>query len=109
MPQDHQRRRKAAGPPRPTYLHPEDTDKVMAIVLALMSEVASLRQRIDTHERLALAGSVPTPSAVDAYRADSEAETARESWRESYIKRLLRVQFEEIEAGVAALSAVLDE
>jgi hypothetical protein len=91
------RRRKAAGPPRPTYLRPEDTDRVMSIVLALMSEVASLRQRVDTHERLALAGTAATPEAVDSYRPDEPTDAAREAWREAYVKRLLRVVLEEIE------------
>jgi hypothetical protein len=91
------RRRKAAGPPRPAYLRPEDTDRVMSIVLALMSEVAALRQRVDTHERLARDGILATPDAVDAYRPDDETSAAREAWREAYIKRLLRVVLEEIE------------
>jgi CO/xanthine dehydrogenase FAD-binding subunit len=92
------RPRKAVGPTRPTYLRPEDTDKVMSIVLALMSEVASLRERIDTHERLALQGVAPTPAALDGFEADAETDAAREAWHEAYIKRLLRVVLEETES-----------
>jgi len=97
MPQNSNRRRKAAGPARPTYLQSEDSDKVMSIVLALMSEVSSLRDRIDTHERLAQAGLLPTPDAVDDFRATPDVLAARESQREAYIKRLLRVVLEDIE------------
>jgi hypothetical protein len=93
------RPRKAAGPARPTYLRAEDTDKVMSIVLALMSEVSTLRDRLDTHERLAQAGILPAPEAVEAYQPDPPVDAARDAWREAYVKRLLRVALEELETG----------
>jgi hypothetical protein len=91
------RSRKAIGPDRPRYLDGADTDKLMAIILALASEVASLRERLDTHERL---GMIPTPELVEAYHADPEAEAAREAWRDGYIRRLFRVITEDVE-GIA--------
>ncbi len=97
MPQTSNRRRKATGPDRPIYLKPGDTDKVMAIVLALMSEVSSLRDRVDTHERLAQSGIAATPEAVDGFRASPEVLEDREERREAYLKRLLRVVLEDIE------------
>jgi hypothetical protein len=97
MGQTSNRRRKAVGPDRPTYLKSEDTDKVMAIVLALMSEVSSLRDRVDTHERLAQSGVWPTPDAVDGFRAEPDVLEAREVQREAYLKRLLRVVLEDLE------------
>jgi hypothetical protein len=97
MAQTSHRRRKAVGPARPTYLKAEDTDKVMAIVLALMSEVASLRDRVDTHERLAQLGVLPTPGAVDDFRPDPDLLNDRETRREAYVRRLLRVVLEDME------------
>jgi hypothetical protein len=91
------RSRKAIGPDRPRYLDGADTDKLMAIILALASEVASLRERLDTHERI---GAIPTPELVEAYQADPEAEAAREAWRDGYIRRLFRVITEDVE-GIA--------
>jgi hypothetical protein len=87
MPQTSNRRRKAVGPDRPSYLKPEDTDKVMSIVL----------DRVDTHERLAQSGVWPTPNAVDDFRAEPDVLDAREARREAYLKRLLRVVLEDIE------------
>jgi hypothetical protein len=98
------RARKAVGPDRPTYLHPEDIDKVMAIVLALMSETASIRARLDTHERLAAAGLPATPEAVEAFRPEPAVEAEREIWRQAYIKRLLRVMLEELDVAPAEAS-----
>jgi hypothetical protein len=96
------RARKAIGPERPVYFKPGDVDRVMAIVLALASEVASIRDRIDSHERLADAGAPPRSSNVEAYVPDAAAEAAREAWRDAYIRRLFRVITEDLEALRAA-------
>lgn len=92
------RPRKAAGPDRPRYFDNTDVDRVMAILLALVSEVASIRDRLDTHERLANSGKLPSGSQVETYAADGTAEAERETWRDAYIKRLFRVITEDIEA-----------
>ncbi len=91
------RARKATGPGRPQYLTGADTDKLVAIVLALMSEVSSLRERLDAHERLADAGSLPSSAAVESYRPDKAVETVRATWRKAFIRRLFRVVVEEIQ------------
>jgi hypothetical protein len=92
------RPRKAAGPERQTYFGPADTDRVMAILLALVSEVASIRERVDSHERLAAAGATPAPQRVEAYEPDAQTEAEREAWRDAYIRRLFRVVMEDVEA-----------
>jgi alkylhydroperoxidase family enzyme len=92
------RLRKATGPERPSYLGPADVDRVMAVLLALTSEVASLRERLDTHEQLAAAGTVADPAHVEAYEADAAVEAAREAWRDAYLRRLFRVITEDVEA-----------
>ena len=88
------RPRKAAGPDRPSYLDGSDSDRLMAIMLALVSEVAAIRERLDTHERL---GRVATPELVEAYQVDAATEAAREVWRDGYIRRLFRVITEDID------------
>jgi hypothetical protein len=92
------RPRKAAGPERPSYFNTTDVDRVMAILLALVSEVAAIRERLDSHERLAGAGLLPGGPEVEAYLPDDTAEAAREAWRDAYIKRLFRVITEDVEA-----------
>jgi hypothetical protein len=92
------RARKAIGPERPAYFKTGDVDRVMAILLALVTEVASIRDRIDSHERLADAGVLPRSSAVEAYAPDADAAAAREAWRDAYIRRLFRVITEDVEA-----------
>jgi hypothetical protein len=92
------RPRKAVGPERPVYFDSSDIDRVMAILLALVSEVAAMRERMDTHERLGERGELPTGVAVEAYFPDDAAEESREAWRDAFIKRLFRVITEDVEA-----------
>ncbi len=92
------RARKAVGPDRPSYLDAADVDRVMAVLLALISEVAAIRERLDAHERICSTGAAPAVEAVEAYLPDAETEAAREVWRDGYIRRLFRVLTEDIEA-----------
>jgi hypothetical protein len=87
------RPRKAVGPDRPSYFNTNDIDRVMAILLALVSEVASIRDRLDTHERIA-----NTMDLVESYYPDDAAAAEREAWRNAYIRRLFRVITEDVEA-----------
>ena len=95
------RPRKATGPDRPSYFDHADVDRVMAILLALISEVASIRERLDTHERIA-AG---VADLVETYRPDDLANTEREAWRAAYIRRLFRVITEDAETLRASKSS----
>jgi hypothetical protein len=92
------RPRKAQGPDRPVYFNQSDVDRVMSVVLALASEVAALRERLDTHERVADAGAAPAHARVEAYLPDQAALADRDAWREAYIRRLFRVFSEDVEA-----------
>ncbi len=85
------------GPERPSYLQGADVDRLTAVVLALASEVAALRERVDAHERVAADGPV-TAERIEAYRPDADAEAEREVWREAYVRRLFRVLTEDVEA-----------
>jgi hypothetical protein len=95
---DKTRPRKAVGPDRPKYLEAADIDKVMAVLLALTSELAALRERVDSHERLAAEGKVATVDQVEAFMPDRATETQREAWRDAYLRRLFRVITEDVEA-----------
>jgi hypothetical protein len=93
-----ERPRKANGPDRQSYFDASDVDRVMSVLLALVSEVAAIRERLDTHERLGGAGVMASLEAVEAYKADDIAEDQREAWRDAYIHRLFRVITEDVEA-----------
>jgi hypothetical protein len=75
------------------------------MILALATEVSALRERLDTHERLAEAGRPPVPAAVESYAAGETVEAARAAARRSLIERITRVLLEpdspRIRAGAA--------
>jgi hypothetical protein len=88
------RRRYANGPPRPQYLSSSDADRAVMMVLALAAEVSALRERLDTHERLAEAGMAATPAQIEAYQAPEAVEAARAQSRRALIDRVTRVLIE---------------
>jgi len=85
------RRRFANGPRRPQYLTAADVDKSVMMILALAAEVSALRERLDTHERLADCGSLPKTASVENYVPSDEVESTRASLRHSLIDRVTRL------------------
>jgi hypothetical protein len=94
------RRRWARGVDRPQYMQPGDLDRVMVMMVALMSEVSSLRDRLDTHEAVAELGQPITSAAIEAYELTPERQAAREVNRQAMLKRVLRAITEEREAAL---------
>ena len=73
------RRRVAKGPRRPQYLVNVELDKFMMMFNSALMEISVLRERIDTHERLAEMHKLATPSEVNAYQVSLAVQTAREA------------------------------
>ena len=84
-----QLQQKAKGD-RPRYFDDPAIDTVLSITLALAGEVAVLRDRIDTGERLSAMGVQPTRDAVEAYAPDAEVSAERDQWRERFLDVVLR-------------------
>ncbi len=61
------------------------------MIVALTGEVAVLRERLDTYERLAAEGKLPDPSAIEAFEPDETLEYEREHDRQSLLSRVFRV------------------
>ncbi|KKW91291.1 MULTISPECIES: hypothetical protein [Sphingobium] len=88
--------KKARGQ-RPSYFEDPAVDKLMAITLALTGEVAVLRDRIDTIERLSAEGKSISPEAVDAYEPDEKVREIRNALRDTYLDVVLRIVHQERE------------
>jgi hypothetical protein len=89
--------KKAKGK-RPVYFDDPQTDKLLAIVMALAGEVSVLHERLDTVERLAQAKGLFSIEEIEAYQPDEKVAQLREQWRSDYIARVLRVVQEEVDA-----------
>lgn len=82
---------------RPRFHEHDATDRLIAIVLALTSEVSVLRDRLDTVERLGTAAGWLGPGEVDAFVPDQPLREAREAAREAYLGRVLHILKAEVE------------
>lgn len=61
------------------------------MIVALVGEVSVVKERLDTHERLAARGKVATPEEIENYALDEEAEDERETWRAAMLERVFRI------------------
>jgi hypothetical protein len=65
-------------------------DTLMGMVMALTSEVSILRDRLDTHERLAQTNTPPTSVTVDDFVPDEAAQRERGARRTHMIQKVCR-------------------
>jgi hypothetical protein len=71
--------------------------KVLSIVVALAGEVAVLRDRLDTVERLLDSGQPVTREAIERYFPDESVRKSRDEWRQAYLTMVFRALHEERE------------
>ncbi len=67
------------------------------MLLALVAEVSVIRERMDTHERLAEDNRRATPQHVEDFDPTDSIRQERADWRENYVGRILRVHTDELE------------
>lgn len=83
--------------PTPVYFQQENIDRLMRMVMTLATEVAVLRERLDTHEQVAGAKKLFTTTDVESYEPDGDTAAAREAWRNRFIDRLTKLMAEEMQ------------
>ncbi len=90
---DHNRkpRQRVAKGRRPFFLDSPDSDKLLSMIVALLGEVSVVKERLDTHERIAAQGKVATPEEIEEYQPDEEVEDEREAWRSAMLERVFRI------------------
>lgn len=78
-----------------------DLDRIHAVLVAMAGEIAVLRARLDTHERLAGAAGVFDRATVDAYRATPEVAAERHADRQDLVQRIFHAVVDELDALLA--------
>jgi hypothetical protein len=73
---------------RPTFVDPA-VDDLVAMVMAVAQELAVLRERCDTYERLLLDKNILSEAEIEGYAPSVFVETSREQWRRDYLDRIL--------------------
>jgi len=76
---------------RPRFFDDPAIDQMMTFMLELTTEVAVLRERMDTVERLLEERGSVTRAAIEAYQPSAAVEAERNAWREAYLKRIYRL------------------
>jgi len=88
---------KARGK-RPWFMDSQDGERVLNIVMTLAQEVAVVRQRLDTVERLLETKGVVTRADIEAFEPSKAEADERGAWTQEFIARLLRIVQQENEA-----------
>ena len=89
--------RKSRGK-RPYFLESRQTEQVLSIVMAVAQELAVLRERQDTLERILAERGLPGAAEIEAFVPDAAAREARGRWTEEYLARILRILHQDAES-----------
>lgn len=76
---------------RPQFFDDPSIDQMMTFFFELMTEVAVLRERTDTIERLLDDHGVVSRADIETYRATADVEAERTAWRNAYFQRVMRM------------------
>jgi polyhydroxyalkanoate synthesis regulator phasin len=88
---------KAKGA-RPYFLEDKAVERVLNITMAVAGEVAVMRERMDTIERLLAAKGILSNAEIEAFVPTDEQAEERQKWHAEYISRILRIVQQEVEA-----------
>lgn len=83
---------------RPYFFESREAERVMAITMAVAQELAVMRERLDTVERLLEAKGVVSKADIENYAPTKTEADERGAWTQEYLARILRIVQQEIEA-----------
>jgi hypothetical protein len=92
---------------RPYFLNPE-SERILAITMAVAQELAVARQRVDTLERLLAAKGLVTRDEVEGFAPSAEDYAERSLWTQEFIDRILRIVQQEGQAAEATAKGELE-
>ena len=81
---------------RPRFFDDPVNDQLLAMIMALTGEVSVLRERLDTHERLAAEKGIFSAEEVNAFAPDTAAEEERAQARVALLNGVVSVLNEEL-------------
>jgi hypothetical protein len=82
--------RRAKGA-QPHFFDDPNIDRLVTMIMVMAEEISVLRERLDTHERLAAKGKKATPANIETYAPDLKVEDAREELRAAMLARVFRL------------------
>jgi len=100
--------RRALGK-RPNFLDDPAVERVLSITMAVATELAVARERIDTLERLLVQKGVLGAEDIEHFQPDTTAQEARNAWGREYIARVLRILEQDVQAMDSGAGAPMDQ
>jgi hypothetical protein len=88
---------KAKGE-RPWFLENSDTERLLNITLAMIQEVAVMRERMDTIERLLERDGAVSKASIEAFAPTKDEAAERGLWTQEYLARIFRIIQQDREA-----------
>jgi len=88
---------KAKGE-RPWFLESPDVERLLNVTLALAQEVAVIRERMDTVERLLERDGNVSRETIDAFSPTKQEASERGLWTQEYLARIFRILQQDREA-----------
>lgn len=83
---------------RPFFLKDPDVERVLAVTMAIAQEVAVMRERLDTVERLLEDKGTLTRDDIEHFAPPKPTAEERGAWMQEYLARILRIYQQDIEA-----------
>lgn len=93
---------------RPYFLAERDTERLMTIVMALAQEVAVMRERMDTIERLLEKNDTLSRADIERFKPSKLEAQERGAWTQEFLARILRTLQQEQEALAATDASAED-
>ena len=91
--------KRVAKADRPPFYPDEPAaEKILAMVTALATEVAVLRERQDTFERIAEDKGYVLASEIENFQPSAEDAAQRRQWRNAYLDRVFHVLLDDVDA-----------
>lgn len=82
---------------RPFFLKDPDVERVLAVTMALAQELAVMRERMDTIERVLDAKGTISRADIESYTPTKPIAEERGAWTQEYLARIFRIYQQEIE------------
>ena len=91
---------KRAKGANPHFFDDPNIDRLLTMFMNMAAEISVLRDRLDTHERVAAAKGAYTPADIEAYEPPDDVRAARDAWRNKFLDRLLKTMEQDYDKGL---------
>lgn len=87
---------------RPEFYETPGLDHAMSMIMVLAGEIATLRDRLDSAERVAKASGLDLAAGIETLELDQAALEEREERRQDFLRRLYYLQLKDADEAAQA-------